>query len=64
MKTIKLPFALLLTTLLFFACQKNEGLEICLKGKVIATRCMGTIVQITEGNFDASLVTAKWRDSL
>jgi hypothetical protein len=42
------------------ACKKNE----CLKGRVVTTKCMGTVIQITDGKFDASLVTAKWKDSL
>ncbi len=41
-------------------CKKSQ----CLKGKIVAAKCMGTIVQITDGKFDASLVTSKWKDSL
>jgi hypothetical protein len=42
------------------ACKKSE----CLKGKVVAVKCMGTVIQITDGKFDPSLVAAKWKDSL
>jgi hypothetical protein len=42
------------------ACNKSE----CLIGRVVAKKCMGTVIQITDGKFDESLVTPKWKDSL
>ena len=48
----------------YSACKKNNEKKACLQGKVILTRCMGTVIQITSGVYDPSLVTPKWRDTL
>ena len=48
----------------YSACKKNNEKKNCLQGKVILTRCMGTVVQITSGVYDPSIVTPKWRDTL
>ncbi len=66
MKTIMIGLAsLALIVIGQSSCEKSKNTQAnCLRGKVVASKCMGTVIQITEGNFDPSLVTAKWRDTL
>lgn len=64
MKNLAPTAAFLIVLFILLGCQKNDRSQTCIKGRVVAHRCMGTIIQVIEGDFDPSLVTPKWRDTL
>ena len=47
-----------------FTCRKDEFLTGCLKGIVVDNYCANIIIQVTEGNYDPSLVNQTWEDPL